>query len=87
MLGKDYCKQTMVVSSNDTFYVRFANIFVDYHLGEMRVRNKSLANWNKAPLKLWQTQLNFADFCTPSTCSVSSEHLNHKKHPIIRLLY
>ena len=40
--GKDLYKQTIVVSTmeNDTFSVRFPNIFVDYLLGQMRVGDK-----------------------------------------------
>ena len=79
--GKDLNKQMIVVSvsRNDTFPARFLNIFVDYPLGEMRIGNKSWTNWNKAPLKLWQTQLNFVVWCASSACGVSSEHLNYKK--------
>ena len=47
--GKDLYKQTIVVSA------RFPNIFVDYPLGKMHVGDKLWTNWNKAPLKLWQT--------------------------------
>ena len=72
---------------NYTFPVRFPNIFVDYLLGQMRVGDKLWANWNKAPLKLWQTQLNFAVWCASSACRVSSAHLNYTKHPMIRLVY
>ena len=91
--GKDLYKQTIVVSAmeNDgvplTFPARFANIFVDYPLGQMRVGDKLWTNWNKAPLKLWQTQLNFAVFCASSACGVSSAHLNYTKHPMIRSVY
>ena len=46
----------MSAMENDTFPVRFPNIFVDYPLGQMRVGDKLWTNWNKAPLKLWQTQ-------------------------------
>ena len=67
MSGKDLYKQTIVISakgiSNDTFPVSFPNIFVDYLLREMQIGNKSLMNWNKAPLRLWQTQLNFVVWC------------------------
>ena len=38
-------------------------------------------------MRLWQTQLNFAVWCTSSTCGVSSAHLNYKAHPMIRLVY
>ena len=70
-----------------TFPARFPNIFVDYPLGQMRVGDKLWTNWNKAPLKLWQTQLNFAVFCASSACGVSSAHLNYTKHSMIRSVY
>ena len=87
--SKDLYKQTIVVSAmeNDTFPARFPNIFVDYPLGQMHVGDKLWTNWNKSPMQLWQTQLNFAVWCTSSTCGVSSAHLNYKTHPMIRLVY
>ena len=88
--GKDLYKQTIVVSvgaHNDTFPVRFLNIFVDYPLGQIRVGDKLWTNWNKAPLKLWQTQLNYVVFCASSACGVSSAYQNYTKHPMIRLVY
>ena len=81
--GKDLYKQTIVVNSKDTFPERFPNIFVDYPLGQMRVGHKLWTNWNKAPMRLWQTQLNFAVWCTSSACGVSSAHLNYTKHQMI----
>ena len=69
--GKDLYKQMIVISSKDgvtvqpqaqrahTFLARFPNIFVDYPLGQMRVGDKLWMHWNKAPMRLWQTQLNF----------------------------
>ena len=85
--GKDLYKQTIVVSGRDTFPARFPNIFVNYPLGSMKVDDKLWTNWNKALLRLWQTQLNFAVWCTSSACGVSSEHLNYAKHPMVRALY
>ena len=73
--GKDLYKQTIVVSKDHTFPARFPNIFVDYPLGQMRVGDKLWMHWNKAPLRLWQTQLNFAVWCALSACGVSSAHL------------
>ena len=35
---------------NDTFPVRFRNIFVDYLLGQMHVGDTTWTNWNKAPM-------------------------------------
>ena len=84
--GKDLYKPTIVVSAgshgtpegsraqrahDDTFPVRFPNIFVDYLLGQMQVGDKLWTNWNKAPMRLWQTQLNFAVWCASSACRVS----------------
>ena len=77
----------MSAGTHDTFPVRFLNIFVDYPLGQMRVGDKLWMHWNKAPLKLWQRQLNFAVWCTSSACGVSSTHLNYTKHPMIRSVY
>ena len=87
--GKDLYKQTIVVSAmeNDIFLARFPNIFVDYPLGQMRVGDKLWAHWNKAPMRLWPTQLNFAVFCASSACGASLAHLNYKRHPMIRLVY
>ena len=88
--GKDLYKQTIAVSAwshNDTFPTRFPNIFVDYPLGQMRVGDKLWKNWNKTPMQLWQTQLNYAVFCASSACGVSSAHLNYTKHPMIRSVY
>ena len=85
--GKDLYKQMIVVSSKDTFPARFLNIFVHYLLGQMRVGDKLWTNWNKAPMRLWQTQLNFAVWCTLSACGVSSAHLNYAKHLMIRAVY
>ena len=88
--GKDLYKQTIVVSTGshgDTFPVRFSNIFVDYPLGQMLVGDKLWMNWNKAPMHLWKTQLNFAVWCTSSACGVSSAHLNYTKHLMIRSIY
>ena len=53
----------------------------------MKVGNKLWTKWNKAPLKLWQMQLNFVVWCASSTCGVSSEHLSYTKHPMIRAVY
>ena len=85
--GKDLDKQTIVVSKDDTFPVRFPNIFVDYPLGQIRVGDKLWTHWNKAPMRLWQTQLNFAVWCALSACGVSSAHLNYNKHPMIGAVY
>ena len=79
----------MSAMENDglTFPARFPNIFVDYPLGQMRVGDKLWTNWNKTPMRLWQTQLNYAVFCASSACGVSSAHLNYTQHPMIRSVY
>ena len=87
--GKDLYKQTKVISTwtHDTFPARFPDIFLNYPLGQLHVGDKLWTNWNKAPLKLWQTQFNYMVFCASSACGVSSVHLNYTKHPMIRLVY
>ena len=86
--GKDLYKQTIVISfKGDTFSAEFPNIFINYQIGQMHVGDKVWTNWNKAPICLWQTQLNFAVFCTSSACGVSSAHLNYTKHPMVRAVY
>ena len=85
--GKDLYKQTIVVSNRDTFPARLPNIFVNYPLGQMHVGDKLWTNWNRSPMRLWQTQLNFAVWCVSSACGVSSVHLNYRKHPMIRAVY
>ena len=84
---KDLYKQEIVVSSNVTFPARFPNIFVNCLLGEMKVGDKLWTSWNRAPMRLWQSQLNFAVWCTSSTFGVSSEPLNYTKHPMVRDVY
>ena len=82
--GKDLYKQTIVVSSKDTFPARFPNIFLEnYLLGQCVLR----INCGRTGMRLWQTQLNFAVWCALSACGVSFEHLNYTKHPMIRAVY
>ena len=85
--GKDLYKQTIVISSKDTFPSRFPKIFINYPLGQMRVGDKLWMHWKKAPMRLWQTQLNFAVWCASSAFGVSSVHLNFAKCPMIRAVY
>ena len=75
--GKGLYKQTIVMSAetHDTFPARFPYIFVDYPLGQMRVGDKLWTNWNKAPMRLWQTQLNFAVWCMHRVLVVLALHI------------
>ena len=59
--GKDLYKQTIVMSTmeNDTFPVRFPNIFVDYPPGQMHVGDKLWTNWNKAPYVIMANTVKF----------------------------
>ena len=92
---KDLYKQQIVVSvkgsdsfdADDHFIANFPNIFMNYVIGQMRVESTLYQHWLHQPMKLWQTQLNFTVFCTSSACGVSSDHLNYKKHSLIRSVY
>ena len=95
LTAKDFYQQQIVVSAkgsdsfnaDDYFNVNFPNIFTNYMLGEMRVESPLFQHWESQPMKLWQTQLNFAVFCASSACGVSSAHLNYKKHSLVRAVY
>ena len=52
----------------------------------MRVEDQRFIDWDHYKFTLWQTQLNFVEFCASSACGVSVEHMNAKK-PIIRSIY
>ena len=93
--AKDFYQQQIVVSvkgsdsfdADEYFTANFPNIFTNYMLGEMRVESPLFQNWLHNPMKLWQTQLNFAVFCASSACGVSSAHLNYKKQALVRSVY
>ena len=52
----------------------------------MRVEDQKFKDWDHYKFTIWQSQLNFAVFCTSSACGVSVEHLNAKE-PMIRSIY
>ena len=95
LTSKDLYQQQIVVSAkgtdsfdaDDYFTANFPNIFTNYVIGSMRVESPLYQNWLHKPMKLWQTQLNFVVFCASSACGVSSDHLNYKKHSLIRSVY
>lgn len=94
LTGEDLYKQTIVVSENintfedaKVFPAVFPNIFVNYPLGGMRTTDKKWANWQHNPMRLWQTQLNFATWCATSACGISSQHLTNEKHLLVMSLY
>ena len=80
-------KENDTFNSDDAFPVSILNIFIDYPLDQMQTTNMNWKHWNTAPLRLWQTQLNFMVYCALSGCGVSSKHLNYEKHSMVRLLY
>ena len=88
MNAEDLYIQNITVSEHDnhgdSFQVKFPNIFTKY--GGMRVEDKNYIDWENYEFTLWQTQLNFAVFCSSSACGVSVEHI-HAKKPMIRSIY
>ena len=48
--------------------------------------SRSAYNFQHDPMRLWETQLNFAVHCATSGIGVSTEHLNAKQ-PMVRSLY
>ena len=90
MSAKDLYIQNITVSEHDnhsdSFQMRFPNVFTNYMNGGMRVEDKKYIAWENYEFTLWQTQLNFAVFCTSSACGVSVEHI-HAKILMIRSIY
>ena len=90
MSAKDLYIQNMTVSEydshSDSFQVKLPNVFTNYPLGEVRVEDRKLKDWDHYKFTLWQTQMNFAVFCASSACGVSVEHMNAKKS-MIRSVY
>ena len=88
--AKDLYIQNVTVAENDghgdSFQVKFPNVFTNYPLGAVRVEDQKFKDWDHYKFTLWQSQLNFAAFCSSSSCGVSVEHLNAKE-PMIRSIY
>ena len=86
MSAKDLYIQNIIVAENDSFQVKFPNVFTNYLLGAVRVEDQRFKDWDNYKFTIWQSQLNFVVFCASSACGVSVEHLNAKE-PMIRSIY
>ena len=88
--AKDLYIQNITVAENDghndSFQVKFPNVFNNYPLGAVRVEDQRFKDWDHYKFTIWQSQLNFVVFCASSACGVSVEHLNAKE-PMIRSIY
>ena len=89
--AKDLYIQNVTVAEHDgghsdSFQVKFPNVFTNYPLGAVRVDDQKFKDWDHHKFTIWQSQLNFAVFCSSSSCGVSVEHLNAKE-PMIRSIY
>ena len=89
--SKDLYIQNITVAEHDgghsdSFQVKFPNVFTNYLLGTVRVEDQKFKDLDYYKFTTWQSQLNFAVFCTSSACGVSVEHLNAKE-PMIRSIY
>ena len=90
MSAKDLYIQNITVAEHNghshSFQVKFPNVFTNYLLGAVRVKDQRFKDWDHYKFTIWQSQLNFVVFCASSACGVSVEHLNSKE-PIIRSIY
>ena len=88
--AKDLYIQNITVAEhdkhNESFQIKFPNVFTNYPLGAVRVEDQKFKDWDHYELTILQSQLNFAVFCASSACGVSVEHLNAKE-PMIRSIY
>ena len=48
--------------------------------------DKLWTNWNEHPMRLWQTQLNFAVWCASSVCGVSRFHVYYHVRRVLKRL-
>ena len=84
--SKDLYIQNITVLEHDkhseSFQIKFPNVFTNYLLGAVRVEDQKFKDWDHYKFTIWQSQLNFAVFCTSSACGVSVEHLNAKESMI-----
>ena len=75
MSAKDLCIQNITVAENnghnDSFQVKFPNVFTTYRLGAVRVKDQRFKDWDHYKFTIWQSQLNFMGFCASSACGVS----------------
>ena len=90
MSAKDLYIQNITVLEHDNhsdhFQVKFPNVFTNYPLGAVRVKDQRFIDWDYDKFTLWQAQLNFVVFCASSACGVSVEHMNAKRS-MIRSIY
>ena len=90
MSAKDLYIQNITVAEHDghsdSFQVKVPNVFTNYPLGAIRVKDQKFKDWDHYKFTLWQLQLNFVVFCASSACGVSVEHINTKE-PMIRSIY
>lgn len=88
--AKDLYIQNIVVSENvndiESFQITFPNIFKFYDNDAVKSSDKRFSDWTNNKFSLWQTQLNFATFCSTSACGISPEHLN-SKYPLAKSVY
>jgi len=100
--GKDLSQQTLIVQDDGEtstgFKLKLPDALFDLAVynywtkGDFYVTDEGYtttkASYNTAydPMKLWDTQLNFAVHCATSGLGISTEHLNAKE-PLVRSLY
>ena len=88
--AKDLYIQNITVAEHDghsdSFQVKVPNVFTNYPLGAVRVKDQRFKDWDHYKFTIWQSQLNFVVFCASSACGVFVEHLNTKE-PMIRSIY
>ena len=68
--AKDLYIQNITVSEHDSFQVKFPNVFTNYPLGAVRVKDQRFIDWEHYKSTLLQKQLNFAVFCASSACGI-----------------
>lgn len=77
--------QNIFINKNDSFSVRFPNIWESYKLPQ--ITDKEVYDkWLSNQMQFWQNQLNFAVWCATTASGISKEHLTHRD-PMIKSFF
>ena len=80
----DLTRFTIVVNQHDGFKTEFQDFFKKY---VMERTNDRYDTWLHDSLSLWQTQLNFAIYCSTTACGISWQHLNGSKSSLVNAIF
>lgn len=83
----DITNPALYVNEKQSFIINFRDVFNGYEKYYTTDHDKEVQDkWQKSPMKLYQSQINFATHIATTACGISQEHLNHK-NPLLRSVF